>query len=191
MDIEKYIAERPDLEQMLMRDWPLVIKLVEKNHFSKLLEIGTFRGATTLRLAYMVSKWGGVIDTININDWELEIAKTVISENNLTNVRFHLGDSLEVLNNLDGPWDFVLIDGRHTYAHSMGDYLAIKPKLTENALVVFDDAGYLSGDMNCPHCGQMINDGGVPQTAKALNLQIYDGRVGFKMIGTVNLDGLF
>lgn len=162
-NIEQYIEERTDvppyLQESLFRGWRQIAELIDKNRFSNLLEIGTYKGATTLRFANLVNQWGGSIETININPQELEVAEAICRENGLTNVTFHLGDSLEILEKLHGPWDLVLIDGLHSHARSMADYLAVKDKMKKNAVIIFDDVAYSDSE-----------DGGVPKTAAMLGL---------------------
>lgn len=124
-----------------------------------MLEIGTFRGATTLRaLAMGVEQ----VDTVNPVKGEILDAIKLWKDFHVWDrVRPLTVDSLEFLMASQGApydkpdYDIVLIDGRHTYAYAMGETLALLPRT--RMLMMWDDMSRTSGNaMKNPGEGDLI-----------------------------------
>jgi len=75
-----------------------------------ILEIGTYTGYSAICLAQGLIK-GGVLHTIEKND-ELKdtINKYIVKARMLDKIKLHIGDALEIINQLDQKFDLVYID---------------------------------------------------------------------------------
>jgi predicted O-methyltransferase YrrM len=76
----------------------------------KILEIGTFTGYATLCLAEGLDK-KGVLHTIDCNEELIHFQQKYFTKSTFkNNIQAHLGNALEVLPKLEGPFDLVFID---------------------------------------------------------------------------------
>ncbi|MDN3205495.1 O-methyltransferase [Algoriphagus sediminis] len=76
----------------------------------QILELGTYTGYSAICLARGLAK-GGTLTTIDIND-ELEtMVQGFFEESGMSSqIDYHLGNALEIIPELDGPFDLVFID---------------------------------------------------------------------------------
>lgn len=111
--------------------------LVEITGASRVLEIGAFTGYSTICLALGL-KEGGHVDTLEIND-ELEDLmregwRRAGVEDRIT---LHIGDALETMSGLTGPYDLVFIDAnKREYSRY---YETVLPIVRTGGLIVADD----------------------------------------------------
>ncbi|MGJ1433849.1 O-methyltransferase [Sphingobacterium spiritivorum] len=76
----------------------------------RILEIGTFTGYATLCLAEGLSK-DGEIHTIDINAEQEERVQGYFDESSYKEqIRYHIGDALEVIKEISGDFDLIFID---------------------------------------------------------------------------------
>ncbi|EFK60042.1 O-methyltransferase [Sphingobacterium spiritivorum] len=76
----------------------------------RILEIGTFTGYATLCLAEGLSK-DGEIHTIDINAEQEERVQGYFDQSLYKEqIRYHIGDALEVINEISGDFDLIFID---------------------------------------------------------------------------------
>ena len=76
----------------------------------RVLEIGTFSGYSTLWMASALPE-GGQIDTLEINDEMEDLIREGFERAGLAeSIRLHIGDALEILPTLTGPYELVFID---------------------------------------------------------------------------------
>lgn len=123
-----------------LRSWDEVHELIVTQGYKHALEIGCWDGVTTEKLAKVCE----TVDTIDVLDMEHVIERL----RELTHVRFHRGNSSNVLREMakaGKKFDFVLIDGLHTYAQAKSDHDLCVPLLNPPALVVIDDVDWSSG----------------------------------------------
>lgn len=101
------------------------------------LEIGTFLGYSTLCLAKGL-KPGGELHTLEISEETAAAARKNFKKSKTTNkIILHTGNALEVLANLDKPWDLIFIDADKTgYADY---YRLLLPKLRSGCLILADN----------------------------------------------------
>jgi len=116
----------------------LVSILVRSSSRTRLLEIGTSNGYSTIWLAWSVANTGGKIVSVdNCAD------KHAMADENLRRaglrdvVELQLGDATAVAGELNGPFDFVLFDSVQVQPWLQLEVLL--PKLTENAMVLADN----------------------------------------------------
>ena len=77
----------------------------------RMLEIGTSVGYSTVHLALAAQETGGHLTTLELLPAKYEQAKANLSRGGLSDVvTQHLGDALELLPALSGPWDLVFLD---------------------------------------------------------------------------------
>jgi hypothetical protein len=105
----------------------------------KILEVGTYRGLTTLNLALNAPQ--AEVHTVDITDaWG---SYYYAERPEIGNIKQHHGDS----NTFDfrtqvGPGvDFCLIDGGHSYAQVRNDTLKALPLMVDDGILLWDDYG--------------------------------------------------
>ena len=103
----------------------------------RILEVGTNIGYSVVVMGRECGA-GAVLETIEIDPEILATAKGFAQDAKLScDVRFHRGAARDVIERLEGPFDFVFIDCVKT---EYGDYLdALMPKMTAGAMVVCDN----------------------------------------------------
>jgi predicted O-methyltransferase YrrM len=85
--------------------------LVVKNRFTRGLEIGTSTGHSTIWIAWAMSKTGGKLVTVEIDERRLRQAKRNLEEAGVAPyVEARLADAHELVKSLEGPFDFVFSD---------------------------------------------------------------------------------
>jgi predicted O-methyltransferase YrrM len=127
--------------------YTLIRKAVEKGATSA-IEIGTFRGATALRMRAL-----GLTDIVTINPVKAQVQDAIrLMEHWGVNeeVDCVCADSLEFLlqdmddDEVDGKrYDVAFIDGRHTFAYVMAETFALIHRVRH--LIIWDDIDKTSG----------------------------------------------
>jgi predicted O-methyltransferase YrrM len=117
-----------------------------------IVETGTNWGCTTIVLAQALIDLGcsGRVITFELEPDNMERAIDNIADAGvLEHVEFHLGDSRELLSKvLENESDirFAFLDASHLCADVMREFEAVLPKLTEDALVIFDNTYRIAED---------------------------------------------
>jgi len=92
-------------------DGQLLYDLVLKNKYTKALEIGTSTGHSGIWIAWALSKTGGKLITIEIDERRHREALENFKEAGLSDyIDARLGDAHELVPALKGPFDFVFSD---------------------------------------------------------------------------------
>jgi predicted O-methyltransferase YrrM len=92
-------------------DGKLLYDLVLKNKYTKALEIGTSTGHSGIWIAWALSKTGGKLITIDIDEERHRQAVANFKEAGLSDyIDARLGDAHEIVPGLKGPFDFVFSD---------------------------------------------------------------------------------
>ena len=104
---------------------------------SRVLELGTFTGYSTLAIAEGLGP-DAVIDTVEIDEEkEAELTARFDASAYAGHIRLHIGDALDVIATLDGPWDLVFIDANKRHYR---DYLeAVLPKVPVGGFILADN----------------------------------------------------
>jgi len=85
--------------------------LIVKNGYTSALEIGTSTGHSTIWIAWAMSKTGGKVVTLEINEKRHQQALKNIEEAGLSKyVDARLGNAHDLVKQLPGPFDFVFSD---------------------------------------------------------------------------------
>jgi predicted O-methyltransferase YrrM len=112
--------------------------LVKEAKSRNILEVGTSFGYSTLWLAEGARATGGKVATLEIRAAKAEYARRQMGRAGLADqVQFHVGDAIESIQRLTGPFDFVLIDlWKHMYVPVFD---LVYPKLSAGAIIVADN----------------------------------------------------
>jgi predicted O-methyltransferase YrrM len=92
-------------------DGKALYNIVLENKYTKALEIGTSTGRSGIYIAWALSKTGGKLFTIEIDEGRYEEAVANFKEAGLSDyIDARLADAHDLVNELPGPFDFVFID---------------------------------------------------------------------------------
>ncbi len=92
-------------------DGEILYRLVIENGYKKALEIGTSTGRSGIYIAWALSKTGGRLTTIEIDEGRHKEAVANFKEAGLSEyIDARLADAHELVPALPGPFDFVFID---------------------------------------------------------------------------------
>jgi caffeoyl-CoA O-methyltransferase len=107
----------------------------------RVLEIGVFTGWSSIDMAVALPP-GGTIVALDVNDETTAIARRYAEEAGVADrIDYRLGNALEAIATLDGPFDLVFIDA---WKPDYVDYYeAVLPKLAPDGVIVADNT--LSG----------------------------------------------
>lgn len=93
------------------QDGKVLYDLIIKNNYTSALEIGTSTGHSTVWIAWAMSKTGGKVTTIEINESRHKEALENFRETGLEKyVDARLADAHQLVKELKGPFDFVFSD---------------------------------------------------------------------------------
>lgn len=111
-------------------DGKILHDLIMDNEYKSALEIGTSTGHSTVWLAWALSKTGGKLITIEMDEGRQKQAKQNIEQLGLGDfVEFKLGNAHQIVKELEGPFDFVFSDAdKDWYVQYFKD---IHPKLKQ------------------------------------------------------------
>ena len=102
--------------------------IIVKNNYTRALEIGTSTGHSGTWIAWALSKTGGKLITIDIDERRHIEALKNFEEAGLSNyIDARLGDAHEIVPALEGPFDFVFSDADKNWYKNYLD--AVIPKL--------------------------------------------------------------
>jgi caffeoyl-CoA O-methyltransferase len=92
-------------------DGKVLYDLIVSNNYQSALEIGTSTGHSTIWIAWALSKTGGKVITLEIDETRQKEAIANIEKLGLSEyVDFRLGDAHQLVKDLKGPFDFVFSD---------------------------------------------------------------------------------
>ncbi len=109
------------------------------SHRTRILEIGTSNGYSTIWLAWAASVTGGQVISVDRNPQKQEQANANLRRAGLRDVvDLKCGDATQIVSVLPGPFDCVFFDADR---HSAPEQLALLlPKLTPDVLLFADNA---------------------------------------------------
>jgi predicted O-methyltransferase YrrM len=111
-------------------DGQALYDLIIKNDYKDALEIGTSTGHSAIWIAWAMSKTGGKLITIELNERRYKQALKNFEEAGLSEyIDARLADAHELVPKLDGPFDFVFVDADKDWYKKYLDF--ILPKLEE------------------------------------------------------------
>ena len=172
-EVERYAVEHSTRDPELFRrleeetrattDWPGMMVgplegqflgwLVWLSQARRILEIGTFTGYSSISMALQLPE-GGRIVSLDVNEETTSVARRYAEEAGVADrIDYRVGTAMELLGELDGPFDLVFIDAdKESYV----DYY-------ENVLPKLVDGGFIVAD-NVLWSGRVLEDDGEPST---------------------------
>ena len=109
-------------------DGKVLYDLIIKNNYRKALDIGTSTGHSAIWMAWALSKTGGKLITIEIDESRHETALANFKEAGLSDyIDARLADAHELVKELEGPFDFVFSDADKEWYKNY--FIALAPKL--------------------------------------------------------------
>jgi caffeoyl-CoA O-methyltransferase len=109
-------------------DGKILYDLILKNKYTKAIEIGTSTGLSAVWIAWALSKTGGKLITIEIDEGRHKKAIANFEEAGLSEyIDARLADAHELVNELKGPFDFVFSDADKDWYKNY--FIALAPKL--------------------------------------------------------------
>ena len=150
-------------------DGQLLHDIILKNNYKSALEIGTSTGHSSIWIAWALSKTGGKLITIEIDEERYQKALQNFKEASLEKyIDARLADAHDLVPQLEGPFDFVFSDAdKHWYKNY---FLAVDPKLEVNGCYTTHNVSesgwrnsnteYLNFLKQLPHYETTVNDDG-------------------------------
>ena len=112
-------------------DGQLLYNLIVENNYRSVLEIGTSTGHSTIWMAYALSKTGGKLITVEIDENRHRQALANFEEAGVADlIDARLGDAHTLVPELEGPFDFVFSDADKSWYRNY--FEAVDPKLKVN-----------------------------------------------------------
>ena len=109
-------------------DGKVLYDLIVKNGYTKALEIGTSTGHSAIWIAWALSKTGGKLTTIEIDEVRYRTALKNFQEAGLSKqIDARLADAHDLVEELKGPFDFVFSDADKDWYKKY--FIAVAPKL--------------------------------------------------------------
>ena len=108
--------------------WKVLYDLVLKNGYKKALGIGTSKGISAIWIAWALSKTGGKLITIEIDEDRYKKALANFKETGLSEyIDARLADAHQLVKELEGPFDFVFSDADKNWYKNY--FMDVDPKL--------------------------------------------------------------
>lgn len=129
--VEKFLAEQSGRWRDMNvpgTDGKLLYDLIIEGRYQRALEIGTSTGHSGIYMAWALSKTGGKLITIEIDERRHRIALENFEKSGLSGyIDARLADAHQLVKELEGPFDFVFSDAdKYWYINYFKD---INPKL--------------------------------------------------------------
>ena len=129
--VEKFLESREGTWHDLnvpYDDGKVLYDLVLNNKYEKALETGTSTGLSAIWIAWALSKTGGKLITIEIDEDRYKQALANFKEAGLSEyIDARLADAHELVEKLQGPFDFVFVDADKEWSKNY--FTALAPKL--------------------------------------------------------------
>lgn len=109
-------------------DGKVLYDLILKNRYTRAIEIGTSTGHSAIWMAWALSKTGGKLITIEIDEGRYKTALMNFKKAGLSEViDARLADAHDLVKELKGPFDFVFCDADKDWYKNY--FIALAPKL--------------------------------------------------------------
>ncbi len=111
--------------------------LVVSSRASRILDIGTFSGYSALSMAAAMPSDGLLVTCENDPEHAAFAQRHIDASPYADRIELRVGDALETIRELDGPFDVVFIDAEKSSYKEF--YEAVLPLLSESGLIVVDN----------------------------------------------------
>lgn len=109
----------------------LISALIDIHECEEVLEIGVFKGATSMSMIW---------DGINYTGIDIEDHRENVVKQEMKGQKFILGNSLDVIPKLPAHhYDLIFIDGNHEYKHVMEEFKLCERVIKKGGLILFHD----------------------------------------------------
>jgi caffeoyl-CoA O-methyltransferase len=129
--VRKFLASQKDQwreENVTEADGRFLYDLILKHHYTRALEIGTSTGRSGIWQAWALSKTGGELITVEIDEFRhLRAIQNFKASGLAPLIDARLADAHELVHELPGPFDFVFIDADKNW--TLNYFKALLPKL--------------------------------------------------------------
>lgn len=129
--VKKFLLEHRYMwreENISEEDGMVLYNLIVENGYKSALEIGTSTGHSAIWIAWALSKTGGKLITIEIDENRYRKALLNFEKAGLSKfIDAKLGDAHELVYKLEGPFDFIFIDADKEWYKNYA--IALLPKL--------------------------------------------------------------
>ena len=134
-------------ENVTESDGKLLYDLILKKGYTRALEIGTSTGHSGIWEAWALSKTGGTLITIEIEEFRHLAAARNFKASGLDGfIDARLGDARRLIGELEGPFDFIFIDADKNWTPNY--FKALLPKLAAGGCFAVHNVtslGYMKG----------------------------------------------
>ncbi len=134
-------------ENVTENDGKLLYDLILKKGYTRALEIGTSTGHSGIWEAWALSKTGGTLITVEIEEFRHLAAARNFKASGLDGyIDARLGDARRIIGELDGPFDFIFIDADKNWTPNY--FKALLPKLAPGGCFAVHNVtslGYMKG----------------------------------------------
>ena len=126
-------------------DGKILYDLVLKNKYTKAIEIGTSTGLSAIWIAWALSKTGGKLITIEIDEGRYKRALANFREAGLSEyIDARLADAHQLVEKLKGPFDFIFSDADKDWYNNY--FIALAPKLEIGGCFTAHNATYTGSE---------------------------------------------
>jgi predicted O-methyltransferase YrrM len=133
--LDKRVRNFIESHRSQWRDWnvpysdgKILHDLIIKNKYTRTLEIGTSTGHSAIWMAWALSKTGGRLITVEIDEGRYREALANFKEAGLSDyIDARLADAHELVGKLEGPFDFIFSDADKEWYKKY--FLILAPKL--------------------------------------------------------------
>jgi len=134
-------------ENVTEADGRLLYDLILKRRYKRALEIGTSTGHSGIWQAWALTKTGGSLVTVEIEEFRhLSAAKNFKTSGLDAAIDARLGDARKLVGELPGPFDFIFIDADKNW--TLNYFKALLPKLATGGCFAVHNVsslGYMRG----------------------------------------------
>jgi predicted O-methyltransferase YrrM len=148
--VREFLASQKDQwreENVTAIDGQFLYDLILKRRYTRALEIGTSTGHSGIWQAWALSKTGGSLITVEIEEFRHLAATRNFKAAGLDGlIDARLGDAHELVERLEGPFDFIFIDADQNWTPNY--FRALLPKLAPGgcfAVHNVNSLGYMKG----------------------------------------------
>jgi len=134
-------------ENVTESDGKFLYDLILKKGYTRALEIGTSTGHSGIWEAWALSKTGGTLITVEIEEFRHLAAARNFKASGLDGfIDARLGDARKIIGEIDGPFDFIFIDADKNWTPNY--FKALLPKLATGGCFAVHNVtslGYMKG----------------------------------------------
>ncbi len=145
--VEAFLEEQQQLWRDMnvpMRDGRFLHDLILEHGYTRALEIGTSTGHSAIWIAWALSKTGGRLVTLEIDEYRHREALENFERAGLSSyIDARLGDAHELVKQIEGPFDFVFSDADKNWYKQY--FIDVAPKMVPGGCYTTHNVGGRGG----------------------------------------------